>query len=492
MRAAALRARAAWASVPSVVRLGWKGGLLAVVGAMVFATGALPLPGSADTYWHLDYTYQLSHLDLPEPRDPEWIMPGSTNPQPAGDGFHLTASHPPLFYTLSIPVLGPLYDNAPLWVIVYAARMLNMTFAVGLFAAVAWLTWNLGGRLRDPLTIAAPALVGMFIPVSHAAGDYYNDILLTLFAVVALGIGGLMLRDGPSRSKVIALSVVSSLGMATKATFLLTLVAVLTAMTVATLWHGDGSVARRVRDAVTRAALVIAAPIVFVGWFYYRNYTLSGSPLSTVGKLPVGNRTERTLSDVVATVGVYDEFPSGWFGVGQWSAFGTTNHAIAMTIVAIGAALTVIYAVWSRPSAAMWWFVAMLAGHVIGLQGAQMYHAIGWGQIHWRYYMQGAFALAALMIVGALGLWRRLGPVLVAAVISVTAYVVAYDRAIYVGRRFRQESWGDAEGFAVLPHLAADAGLPWWPLLVPAAIALVGLGIMSVSLYRARQAVPAA
>ncbi|WP_291379640.1 hypothetical protein [Demequina sp.] len=485
MRTLRRRALSAWSAFPASVRLGWLAGLLVVAGVVAIVGGTLPPPGSADAYWHLDYIYQLAHGHLPEPYHPQWVMPGRGAPVGSPQGVHFTAAHPPLFYLLAVPFVGPLFDTQSLTLITMAARGVNAVIALAAFIALARLGWTLGGRIRHQLTVALPVATLLQVPVAQVAGEFYNDLLVTLFAVLIFTEAALAVRDGITRRRWALMVLWSVGGMASKATFVFALLVALAALVWAAWRHGQGGWRERAKAALIPVLAVGGAPVVAVGWFYLRNYSYSGSPLSGVGKVILPGRTYRSPSDVLEHPQMWTGFIEGWTGIRAWGTGDwPLNHTSAMLIVGIAVLSTLAWALLRRPSRASWAVASLFIALLVLLHVAQFYHAVGYGAFNWRYLMPGSFVLALLLLVSFLDWGRLVGTLWFGLLSAGLATAAVYDRAVYISRTYRQEWWGDADGFAVFPQIAADAGLPWWPVVAIGLVVAVAWTVMARAMWR--------
>jgi len=227
------------------------------------------------------------------------------------------------------------------------------------------------------------------------------------------------------------------------------------------------------------------APVIAIGWFYVRNFMYSGSPLSGVGKVALPGRTYRSASDVLALPQLWTEFIEGWagmrpWGVGSWPV----NHTAAHAVVAVSIFSTLVWLVYRRRGRAFWLTAAMLLAFVLLLNVGQFYHAVGYGAFNWRYLMPGSFVLALLFLVSLLDWGRWTGTVWTALVTGGLAVGAVYDRALYISRVYREPWWGDASGFEVFPKIAADAGLPWWPVVAVLAASAVFWVVLVRSVWR--------
>lgn len=475
-------------SLPPRLVAGLAWGLLTVLCTVTMLSIALPPPGSVDAYWHLDYVYQLWHGHLPQPYGGEWIPPGQTGPPESRGGVHYTAAHPPLFYLLALPVVGPLFATHNLMLITVAARAVNVAIGVALFAALARLGWHLGGRVREPLAVALPTVTMLLVPVAELTGEFYNDLLVTLAVAVALTEAVLALRGGLRTRHVVVMALAATVGIGTKATFVFTLLLLLAVPPVAHVLHGTGSALRRLARGIGPAAAIGAAPTVAWAWFYYRNWRFSGSPLSGVVESDLPGAGHRTAAQIVAMPEWWLEFPAGWLGVRPWMGDWGPNVVLALYVFAV----TLVASVWwwrrTRPARAERVVAGLLLAQVLALWGAQFYHLLGTGSLNWRYLMPAAFVLGMVLVFGAIGAGPRPAAWGVGGLILVLAASGGYDRALYVMRRFVPDASSPLDAVLSVPT-AHHVPVAVWCLLA-AAIAAFGT-LTAVSVGRLREAVPA-
>lgn len=471
-----------WRLLPTSVRVGLLAGLAGVMAAVVTEAGVLPPPGSADAYWHFDYTYQVSRGHLPDAYGGEYVYFGESTPPVADGALDYAAAHPPLLYVTSAPLLGPMFDTQPVAVVTWAGRLVVMAWAVVLFAAVAHFAWLFGGRLRAPLTVLLPTLSLLMVPVTHFAGDYYNDILVTALSVLMLTHIGLVLRDHLSRRLLWRMAVIACLGLAAKATFVL--VFALAVAVIAFDWWSVRSPERAsVRALAGRLGILAGTPAVVIGWFYAWNMSRSGSPVRSYPKMPVEGRPRQSLEGVLTSAGYYRRFLQGWLGNLKWDVGPTTNYSLALGVLLLAGVAALVWWVRARPGRVTIGIAVVVALHIAALYLAQAWHATGYGQVNWRYFMPGVLAISLTLAVGALSLGRRVGVVAAWLLIGGSAFAGLYDRAIYIGLRHREDWWGDDSGLAVLPHIAADAGLPVWPVVAAATFSAAALAVAGASLW---------
>lgn len=457
-------------SLPPRVVAGLAWGLLTVLCTVAMLSIALPPPGSVDAYWHLDYVYQLWHGHLPQPYGGEWTPPGQVGPPESRGGVHYTAAHPPLFYLVALPVVGPLFATQNLMLITVAARAVNVAVGVALFAALARLGWHLGGRVREPLAVALPTVTMLLVPIAELAGEFYNDLLVTLAVVVGLTEAVLALQGGLRTRHVVVMTVAATIGLGTKATFVFTLLLLLAVPPVAHLLHGAGPAWRRLVRGIGPSVVIGAAPTVAWAWFYYRNWRFSGSPLSGVVESDLPGGTHRTVSEALAMPQWWLEFAAGWLGARPWNGILGLNLVLATVVFMVALVASVVYWRRQRPDRASRVIAAMLVLQVLALWGAQFYHLIGTGSLNWRYLMPAAFVLGMVLLAGVVGSGPRVAAWGTGGLVVVLAASGAYDRALYVMRRFVPDASSPLDAVLTVPTAHHVPVAVWCALTVGVAV----------------------
>ncbi|MBB5786143.1 hypothetical protein HD601_000718 [Jiangella mangrovi] len=240
--------------------------LLSAVAALVQAPYV-----TGDEAPHIDYAYQVWQGDLPvfedglEHRpDGAWLAP-----------VQWTAQHPPLYYLLIAPLVGPLAEAGHPEAAVYAARAVNVLLS-GLLVLVAH---GAARRICRPGS-AVPAVVAFVVALMAAkslvGGSGYNDLLAAVFVTAMFGVAGTAVRRGLDARLVLALSLLAGGAALTR----------LSAGVVAVVVAGVAGLAGIVRARQGRgrwapvAGLVLGGPAIVLaaaGWFYARNLELTGN-----------------------------------------------------------------------------------------------------------------------------------------------------------------------------------------------------------------------
>ena len=289
----------------------WAG--LTVWSAVVFLVAAsvaraftFPPLASGDEPAHLDYVITVWHGHLPV------FEHGLTYKAAFGVKVPVqwVSQHPPLYYVLLAPVLGPLWDSGHALQAVMAGRFASALLIACSVPAAAWGAWRaFPGNRRLPGTVAVlTALCGIVI---QQGSSIYNDALYYPLVVLAFAIAGAALRSGVGPKLLVAAVLVAAAGMSTRLSFGLWLVALVVALLLARdvrLWRLRGVPAR-----IVAAVLPVLAAGAASGWFYLRNRELTGnfSGRHAEWGIRVIGRVERPVADIAEDL----SFWRGIFGV---------------------------------------------------------------------------------------------------------------------------------------------------------------------------------
>ena len=225
-----------------------------------------------DEVSHVDYAYQVWHGHLPTFDGGLEFRPDGAAPRTK----QYESVHPPLHYVIMAPLVGPLADEHPAMAVL-AARSANALLTGLLVVAVAWAAAQSVRSRRRLTAVVAAAVASTFSTVIFVGGTANNDPVSTIMAVLAVGIGVAMVRRGFTPRLVVAATAVAALGILTRSTFVLPLAALLLAILLAAMVQTRRPFWLRLGHAVGIGALVGAAALLAGGWFFLRNYRLSGS-----------------------------------------------------------------------------------------------------------------------------------------------------------------------------------------------------------------------
>lgn len=394
------------------------GVILAMISGIAIFAAAVPWPGTTDSSQHLDYAWQLSHGELPD------FWKGTKAPlgRPRAK-IQFVSHHPPLYYLLLAPIVRPLIDSGHWVAATAAARMINIGIGVLCVLVMAWGGWLLGGKRRGLFAVAVPA-IGSSLLAFYVMGDIMNDSLLLLFSTLAVILSVLVVKNGIQTRYTLWLAVVCLGGMATKASFIGTLLLVFLALLIGSILHTEKAVWwRRVLPAVKSGLIVVAVVAVGIGWFYARNYQLSGSPFRN---RPVGSAQKvlrksqqqsgyRTLSQTLTSTDTWNIVTTRLYGR-TWQilprvggeAINFWPSLFVICAVTYGA-LAQAWQSRKKLSRITWIVIGLLVLQFVVTYGQQVGYAVGYGDMNRRYLLPAWLPFSLFMTVGALYFKRLRG-----------------------------------------------------------------------------------
>lgn len=321
-------------------RAGGRAEQLAVLGAVVSGMLLALLVALADAPYatgdeppHVDYAYQVWHGELPVFEDGLELRPDGAWLAPV----QWTAQHPPLYYLLIAPLVGPLADAGHPVAAVYAARGVNVLLS-GVFVLAAW--WSARRLTRPGSTLPALVafLVGAMPAAAHVGGTAYNDLLAATGVTVLFGLAATAVRRGLDPRLITWLSLAAATCALTR------LSAALIAAVIAAVALAAGTVrAAQGRGRWTHViALAVAGPgavLATSGWFYLRNVRLTGTVTGSHfdWALENQNRQERPVWAVLADPETWLRLPDLFW----WAGRLPPNTPLTVTTLVVTALLLV-------------------------------------------------------------------------------------------------------------------------------------------------------
>ena len=381
--------------IPTFTLIGILGVILMYVGSSGIVSVTKPWTIRGDTMQHLDYTWRLYHGDIPRFEDRITYEPfveftGRQKPQQA-------SVHPPLFYIIHAPFVGPLLDEGKWHQAIAVGRAVNVFIGVLCVVALAWGGWVFGKSRRAMFAVAVPALSVLMYRFVRLNVDYALDVLLVLFSTITLILVYKILQNGLKKEYLLAVSIISVLGMSTKAPYVVFLLVSLLGIVIAAFIHGKGSRYRKLfRGAIISTAIFLVV-IISIGWFYYlRNYKSTGSLFSSLPADYTGGRVVQSFGEVITSTRLWSLF------YGLYSNIATISIALT-SFVAAGfltmkrSALTNLAK--DKP---LFWALVLLGLSVIGIFATQVEHAVGIGSINFRYMLPALLPIGLFLAYGLL------------------------------------------------------------------------------------------
>lgn len=438
--------------------------LFLLLASVARSFSGLPL-SSADEPAHVDYALRVWHGQLPQLLDGVRFRPGFGSTPPV----QWVAQHPPLFYLLLAPVVGPLVDTGHPLQAVLAARLVDAVIVALVVPAAAWAAARcFPGAGRLPATVAVVAASTPLLVVQ--GGVVYNDALSALVGVLGCGVAGAALRSGVTTRLLVGGSLVAAAGMTTRLSFALWFVAIVVAFVFARSIRVP-----RLRGVWGRV-LVALGPVVAgaaaSGWFYVRNEILTGSfsgrPKPWPGSTP---RPKIPESVVVRTKGFWQQLGAVYRGALDVNGALPWVLLLVPVVLALVGLVVVAVVVLRRRSAAVgrvpdgerWpralvvaMFVAVLLLYVV----VEIRYVAGGGAPNSRYTL-GVLMPVLLVVAAGLRCVER------AAIVLVPAWSLTAAVAIW--------SLFDGSGNALVAHSGT--------VVVGASVAAGVLGVVTLVLF---------
>jgi 4-amino-4-deoxy-L-arabinose transferase-like glycosyltransferase len=379
--------------------------VFATLASIAIAFGSAPLQ-TADETAHLDYAIELWHGHLPVFQNGLQIHPPFGQIPPV----QWVSQHPPLFYAILAPVVGPLWDAGHLWGAVVAGRSINSVIAGLTVLAIAWAASRVVPKRPEVAALAAVIAsgCGMFLLVG---GAVYNDLPNVAFAALAIGVGAMALRRGLSWHVVVLGALVTAGGMLSRLSFAAFVVAVIAAFLLAP-WSRTGFW-RGIVGHLVAVVSVILAPALAAGWFFLRNKRLTGSISGSHPKWAEEHigRSTHSLSEIALSKSFWESSfalyrghlaPTSWQ---QWVLL------FAPLVLAIVVGVIALVRRRLRFSVGGLFVVLMLVGLFIIVTAAQIDYSMGGGAENSRYFLPLLPVLAIPMAIGLSGLGRVIAPI---------------------------------------------------------------------------------
>ena len=396
----------------------WTAGLIAnlITCAGVCAGYALssPLYGTKDEVAHVDHAYQLWHGTLISIGDP-MRMPqiwGYTLP------FDWTGQHPPLFYLLLAPVVGPLTDAGHLLAAGMAARGIALVITCLVVAAVMWTTRQIVPS-RPEVSIAAGLVTALSPALTRLGGVVFNDNLFVLWATLLVGQTVWLLRNGSRTGGLVLFGLYAAAALGTRLPGVVFIG--LCATTLGLVWLLGP---RRDWSGILRLAVAVLLAVAVNAWFYIRNFRAtgnwSGMQTDLVGKPggPLQEREVRPVLDVATDPDIWRQL---------------LIPPALQEHVTIGAVLTLVPLVLglvvglrafsrSRQEPVRVATALLLLALTAVIVGIQLNYAAGGGGAYWRYLIPLTVVTSLLTALGLAATPRLAGPAV--AVWAAAAFAV--------------------------------------------------------------------
>lgn len=399
--------------LPNSVKLGITGVCLVYMATAIFYAAVLPLKSDrGDSTRHIDYVYSVYHGKLADPHNYQLLLIDSSQrpkytKHKGIDGVvrNGSAHTPPLHYVLMAIFAGKALDEGHWKEAVVIMRAVNILIGVACIFVLARAGWLIGGRYREYFAVAIPGfsiMVGSFFKVS---ANVYNDPLVTLLSTSLLVTVIASLKLGPSTKRNIFIILIGALGMLAKATFLPVLLLAMLFLVVAYAIHANNEDRTRAIIHATFVNTVLALVVILSsGWFYWRNYQLSGSFTRAFPKFALRGREENSLFSALFDPdfwGVIPEWLLGNTGFIEWKQSSLALFLLACVGFAVMATKFIKLqiaknTILSKENIKLYSIACLVLLSVAGAYALQLQHRVGWGQLNMRYLLPGSMLAIGL------------------------------------------------------------------------------------------------
>ncbi|NNG36268.1 hypothetical protein [Nakamurella aerolata] len=410
--------------------------ILLMFAAIALATGftQVQLPNSHEVA-HLDYACQVWNGRLPVFENGLLLQVEKSPP------VQWTAQHPPLFYLLAAPFVGPLLAAGHPETANLVGRSLNTVIAVVALIAIAWAISRIApGQRARSWTYIGTAVAAAVSPLIRVAA-FYNDELAVVFIALGSGIAATVLWAGLTARRLTAAAVVAVGLLLTRANTVIMVALLVLAVAIAG-WRGaQGGQARRWLAAGLAGAVPALAAAAGAGWFYLRNIRLTGGWTGGHPDWAAENLGRHQLSvwHIIRTDPSLGLWQPQWFTHASARVFhpyfeiGRGAAAVAMAAGVIGAAVLLVRAL--RRRAVTWQLIAVVgvvAAQFVGTYAMFVLYRTGTGGSAARYFLPALLGFALLVACGLMALpvrWRRWGLalLLVAALLPGVQWLYRYQ-----------------------------------------------------------------
>jgi 4-amino-4-deoxy-L-arabinose transferase-like glycosyltransferase len=412
-----------------------------------------------DEMAHFDYAYQIWLGRLPVFEDGLVVNPPWGTHPPT----QWTAQHPPLFYLLIAPLVGPLVDDGRYLAAGYAARAASAVIATGLTTAIMWLGREVAPH-RPALWLSAGLVAAVNPPVVIFGGAVYNDNLMVAFSTLLIAVTVRMLRVGPTAVTLALFGVFMAGALWTRASAVVPVGAC--GLVLGLAWLLRRPPAWRAIIGLGCASL---AAVASIAWFYLRNLRLAGNLFGArLGEdlAYLRNRVERPFHEVIFDPAVWRGWHAAW-GYSVVDPLWSAGLLVGVPLLVSGV-LAVRRILRTREPYEIW-TVLMLAGLVIGIIVVQAEYTANRGGTSWR-YLKPLLPAIALGVAWALTASRRLAPLLIPLWVSAAVLPLA---AGCIKHLVQPNAQSTAPNFPLATSVALTMG-----------VAAVALAVIAIVLVR--------
>jgi hypothetical protein len=470
------------------IAVGILGSLTAFIFGAGFYASTLPWRGTGDSAVHLDYVWQISHGDLPQ------FWEGTNAPIGRKIKVQFVSNHPPLYYSILAPFVGPRIDAGDWQMGVAIGRIITIFIGALSVLAFAWAGWVLGGKYKALMAVTLPAIATSLVPYVKVSGDIMNDTLSILAGVIALTLAALIIRKGPNKKYLIWLSLACLTGMASKVSFISVFALSLFAVPISVLLHNNAKLVQKLLKSAALVTLILVVVTAGIGWFYYRNYQLSGSPHRTAPQswaADLQGRRYKSLEEVVTHPKLWTAVPQRLYG-NPWRGgdlpavlSNSTNIKISgfiFVVLIVSAMYNSLKKLRTKNYGKPTIFIGMLFSlQVVLIYLQQISHATGYGSINIRYFLPILLPLGLVFSYGLL-FWQKLRGMPVMLLICLNWLMVVGNSLWFMSTRYdkipAQNPW------ARLVIIAEQNGLSTSILFFIIAGLMLGIATTCLSIWK--------
>lgn len=380
---------------PRLVAIGVIGVALMYIGTSGIISTVAPASLPGDTVEHADYAWRLYNGDIP--RYEQGLHYEPFKEIKARSDVQTASANPPFFYLLQAPVMGPLmnagnWDNA-----IMAGRTLNIFFGVLCVFALAWAGWLFGGRRKEILAVAVPAIGTLMYRFTTLNLNFALDALLVLLSTLAFINIYKLMKFGPKTKYLTSLTILSLLGMLTKAPYIAILAVSILAIFLSFVLNGGRDNKDNLKKGVLTAGGILLLVALASGWFYYFwNYRSNGTWFRSAPDSYTGGREYKSLRLVVGGAQLWGLFYANYAREAVFS--------IAMTSFAAAGIISIKQSKFRAllKDRAMFAAAALMALATLGIFLTQITHAVGYGALNFRYLLPVLLPISLVLSYGLL------------------------------------------------------------------------------------------
>ncbi|MGO3884903.1 MAG: hypothetical protein ACTJHU_01275 [Mycetocola sp.] len=417
-----------WLGVLGLIALGLGGPLTYVFGSPAYSSG--------DEAAHVDYALQLWHGQLPIFENGLVL----TNTMGVHPPVQWTAQHPPLFYLLLAPVVGPLVDGGHIVAAAIGARIVVALLAVALLFAVRWTTARVFPA-QPAVAWTAALITGLSVWFVRLGGSVYNDTLAALVICLAFGMLVALFREPHLRRWYVGFTLFITLAALTRFSALPLCALLLTAFLIQRITIERPGIWRAVGAPVLSGVIMLVGS----GWFYLRNVALTGNLSGGHPDWAVEHtgRVERPLSEVALDAGFWktmlQQFSTRTVPEQPWAWWMNWGIPLLFLLpVAVGGVLWLSRILRERQSRANDLIIfAVIVCACLGVAAMQISHTAGAGSSLPRYFFALVPFLAPVMALALVG--HRAALITLLAWVGIRTVLMGVETSAMLGRRFGGE-----------------------------------------------------